>query len=556
MPQQSWTIGSDASCDIVVESPTVSGTHCRLVSDGDNMTLVDLDSTNGTFVNGQRLTGSRSISTMDRITLGQTQPMPWPDALNPDHFAFQDNPQPSTPPATNSQHAQVITLGRGPDNTVVLSESNVSTQHARLIANADGIVLEDLGSTNGTSLGKVENKISRARVEPGDTIFLGSTAYRVSDLMTRAQPTYLKPVSQQAARKPTSKPPAKHPIGLTAIGIGGVLAILLGWLVMRDRDSNDQQVALASSVPPAATASLPAGEVPRQNATDSLAAKTDDVPAVAVELSPQEKLSQSLFVIVCTDPQRKTPFRIGTGFSIDSKHVATSAAVIEAMRGLQENGFPDVILYSPATTDELTIAWAKIHPHYEIANTVARIAQQEHDAIFDNLESEPPKPEAFEAVKEKLLAARVKALQAIDRKTSYDVAVIEVNQTLSHWLPTIGSDTSLRPNQKLRVTGYAFDVEDPYFDRTAPIELSTMSSRIGQLIKSEDDSAMRLSARGGPEQLEYAYFGSPAMNEQGQVVAVYSRPAPSDEEETDSDTESLFDAALFQRVLECLAEQG
>jgi pSer/pThr/pTyr-binding forkhead associated (FHA) protein len=53
---------------------------------------------------------------------------------------------------------QIITLGRGADNTVVLSESNVSTHHARLIIDGDEIVVEDLGSTNGTSVAAVENK--------------------------------------------------------------------------------------------------------------------------------------------------------------------------------------------------------------------------------------------------------------------------------------------------------------------------------------------------------------------------------------------------------------
>jgi hypothetical protein len=226
------------------------------------------------------------------------------------------------------------------------------------------------------------------------------------------------------------------------------------------------------------------------------------------------------------------------------------------MQELQENGFSKVILYSPATSEELPIDSVRVHPEYAIANEEARQWQQSHDELFDALESEPPKPEAFEAVKENLLTARIKALQAIDRKTSYDVAVISVKQPLRHWLPSAGETGSLRPNQKLRVTGYAFDVEDPYFDSGAPIEISTMPGRVGQMIKSADDVAARMSGRGGWVQHEYAFLGSPTVNEQGHVVAVYARPTPTDDGERESETAAMFDAALFERVGECLAEQG
>ena len=236
----------------------------------------------------------------------------------------------------------------------------------------------------------------------------------------------------------------------------------------------------------------------------------------------------------------------------------TSAAVIEAMRGLGQNGLTETFLFSPATNRELAIETATIHPQFEIANTVARQAQQEHDAIFDELESQPPSPESLEKVKESLLAARTKALQAIDTKTSYDIAVIRVNQKLEHWLTGAGEETTLRPKQKLQVIGYAFDVEDPFFDRNAPFEPSTLSGRVGRLFRAAEDSATRMLAEASPEQREYAYFGSPAMNARGEVVGIYSRPTPSadEDEEEETDSSQTYDAALYERVRECLAAQG
>jgi pSer/pThr/pTyr-binding forkhead associated (FHA) protein len=47
-----------------------------------------------------------------------------------------------------------ITIGRADDSTLVLTDDYVSTRHARLLPRGEEWVLEDLGSTNGTYLGR------------------------------------------------------------------------------------------------------------------------------------------------------------------------------------------------------------------------------------------------------------------------------------------------------------------------------------------------------------------------------------------------------------------
>ena len=100
----------------------------------------------------------------------------------------------------------------------------------------------------------------------------------------------------------------------------------------------------------------------------------------------------------------------------------------------------------------------------------------------------------------------------------------------------------------------AFDLEDPFFDQTVPIDVSSMSSRVRGLSRIGGGSAERLLASGSDEQLQYAFFGSPAMNAQGEVVAVYSRPTPPSPDTDDPQPVETFDAPLFARVHECLAE--
>ena len=45
---------------------------------------------------------------------------------------------------------EAITIGRGPDNTIVVNDPSISTHHAQLLLERDTYRLKDLDSTNGT----------------------------------------------------------------------------------------------------------------------------------------------------------------------------------------------------------------------------------------------------------------------------------------------------------------------------------------------------------------------------------------------------------------------
>ena len=65
------TIGRDLSADIVINIPEVSRKHARLRLETGGYVIEDLGSTNGTFVNGQRLSGPHSLRSGDTIMLGE-----------------------------------------------------------------------------------------------------------------------------------------------------------------------------------------------------------------------------------------------------------------------------------------------------------------------------------------------------------------------------------------------------------------------------------------------------------------------------------------------------
>lgn len=66
------TLGRDITNDIVINDPEVSRHHMRMTRGAGGFTIEDLGSTNGTFINGQRLTGARPLRNGDMIGLGET----------------------------------------------------------------------------------------------------------------------------------------------------------------------------------------------------------------------------------------------------------------------------------------------------------------------------------------------------------------------------------------------------------------------------------------------------------------------------------------------------
>ncbi len=66
-------LGRAADCDLVVADARVSRHHSELCRQGDGWLLCDLGSTNGTFLNGQRLTQALPLRDGDAIEIGSAQ---------------------------------------------------------------------------------------------------------------------------------------------------------------------------------------------------------------------------------------------------------------------------------------------------------------------------------------------------------------------------------------------------------------------------------------------------------------------------------------------------
>lgn len=184
------TIGRGRLNTIIIHDNEVSRYHCRFVRVLEDYEIHDNGSTNGTFVNGQRvdqggwLLATRSIIELgDSITLEylptETASIYGAAALNNLNVDLQtyylvmkriSQPEPEQYPL----HESTIAIGRHIENDIVLPEQEVSRHHIRLVLDEKGYSIEDLGTLNGTEVNGVRVQ-GRVRLRPNDYIKIGTS---------------------------------------------------------------------------------------------------------------------------------------------------------------------------------------------------------------------------------------------------------------------------------------------------------------------------------------------------------------------------------------------
>jgi septal ring-binding cell division protein DamX len=145
----------------------------------------------------------------------------------------------------------ILTIGRASDNDIVLDDPQASRYHAHVTRRGDEIVVEDMGSTNGTLVNG--RRITGPHVlQPTETIAVGASVFSVEGFSapsTVGVPPYPHP---ETPSPPQPASPTEAPSGRQAertpwlaVGwVGGLLIVvvviltlagLTAWLLTRDR---------------------------------------------------------------------------------------------------------------------------------------------------------------------------------------------------------------------------------------------------------------------------------------------------------------------------------
>jgi pSer/pThr/pTyr-binding forkhead associated (FHA) protein len=72
-PDSVKTLGRAPGADFIVDAALVSRLHCRFIVTGGGLAVEDLGSTNGTLVNGQKITAASPLATGDRVQVGRVE---------------------------------------------------------------------------------------------------------------------------------------------------------------------------------------------------------------------------------------------------------------------------------------------------------------------------------------------------------------------------------------------------------------------------------------------------------------------------------------------------
>jgi pSer/pThr/pTyr-binding forkhead associated (FHA) protein len=176
-------IGRDRA-DVALADPQVSRRHAAISPLGHNLEIEDLESANGTSVNGKTIDGPRTLSDGDVVQVGDTRLVVQVRALRGDATVFSERrPEArivvNNGPLTGESRAVLteVVIGRS-DADLVLDDTQVSRHHALIRWVRGELLLDDLRSTNGTRVNGVRIDGSRT-LRDGDVITVGPFAIEV-----------------------------------------------------------------------------------------------------------------------------------------------------------------------------------------------------------------------------------------------------------------------------------------------------------------------------------------------------------------------------------------
>ncbi len=171
------TIGRDQTSDIFISEPIVSSQHFQVVRENNQFVIVhphpDRQKTiNGLYYEGRHYQGAepfrKALVSGDVFRIGNEFGTLVTLTYN-DGSGKKRDQVPTLPPIILG--APQITIGRGPDNMVVLPHPQVSARHARLILHQGTHSIVDMGSTNHVYVNG--QRITNQRLNVGDEIRIG-----------------------------------------------------------------------------------------------------------------------------------------------------------------------------------------------------------------------------------------------------------------------------------------------------------------------------------------------------------------------------------------------
>lgn len=181
LADERFTLGSDASNDLVLNDAGIASFHAELRLDNRFYYLTDLSSPGGTFVNEEKIGDRYQIRSGDRVRLGLLELEIVDPAKVGAKVALAPRWLLQVIKGENQGHKYHITgsmtFGRSVKCELCFSDAELSRRHAEFYLKGDSLEVKDLASANGLMVNRA--KVSTAVLQPGDQVQLGSTTLLV-----------------------------------------------------------------------------------------------------------------------------------------------------------------------------------------------------------------------------------------------------------------------------------------------------------------------------------------------------------------------------------------
>jgi len=229
-------IGRGAHADVRLPARSVSELHAVLHKSGNELSILDELSSNGTRVNGSSLPRGRrkALQDGDVITIAPYSLRVERVVARPDppertaslarrllHDALSSSGGEAAPPRlvllTGKQAGQAwllppapsrLVIGREAGCEVCLDERDCSRQHAEVLRDGDGATVRDLSSKNGLVV--AGRAVNERRLRHGDELTIGRTTLRYHDPVEELLRA-LESGADEAPPEPPPEPPAPPP---------------------------------------------------------------------------------------------------------------------------------------------------------------------------------------------------------------------------------------------------------------------------------------------------------------------------------------------------------
>lgn len=236
-------IGSAPDAQVLLDQPGVAARHCELNVAGDNVTLTVLDASAPVTVNGRPVSGTLAVRPGDQLGIGPVQARVV--AVEKVQATVQRAAAVDDTGATKVRMAVpkfvlrgvsgaafgktypvpgAVVIGRQQDCDISVPTEEISRRHAQVKPTADGLLVEDLGSANGTFInGK---RVQTGLMRPGEELRLDTIRFLL------VAPGMEMPATQRNASIPAASKAAAKGRGaglIVGVLIAVALAAAAGW---------------------------------------------------------------------------------------------------------------------------------------------------------------------------------------------------------------------------------------------------------------------------------------------------------------------------------------